>query len=62
MSEPTTVMGLLLRYEAEHGREAAEQLLAEAFEAAVTRLPEELGRLLRSTDRVGDSLKEETYA
>jgi hypothetical protein len=55
-------MELLLRYEAEHGRGAAVQLLEEAFEAAAARLPEQPGRLPRSTDRVGDSLKEETYA
>ena len=63
MREPHTVMEALLRYEAEYGRAAAEQLLAEAWKAAVSPSAlERPARLRRSTDRGGDTFKEEIYA
>ena len=62
MPNPQTLLEAVYRYEGEHGTEAARQLLAEAFGAAAARLLEEPKRLLRSTDRLGDTFKEEARA
>jgi len=63
MPNPQTLLEAVYRYEAEHGRAAAEQLLAEAWKAAVSPSAlERPARLRRSTDRGGDTFKEEIYA